>query len=476
MRYICCMDTNKRLRLPARLCRKAFLFCCLAGATATLELKAAKQATAQTPLSDDSVRSQGRSDAALIAKKDSAALFARFSPEMARAVSQKQLLASLDQLISDQAPLGKAITESIREEGGGVRAYIGEYQWRADRNLTLTFDFAPNSGDKIAGMRIRPSAEREAVVLKMGRDIAALIAAKDAKSLFNRSTPEFAAMVPESTLQGVLNTTLTEKSPLGALVSDRVESVEGNYLRYSAEYLWRKENEQNLAVVVTFEAGGANRIAGATIRPMLPKKLPPDPKADYKQKARLTLPFTPGEEWYVVWGGTTRSQNYHVDYPDQRHAFDIVMRKNGTTHTGAGKENTDYYAWGKTILAPAVGTVIEAVNDLPDNKPGQETDAKNAAGNHVVLDIGNGEYLLLAHLQKGSVRVKVGDSVKPGDALGLCGNSGNTSEPHLHLHLQDRPKLFGDAIGLPVTFSDYTADGKKIASGSPVQGQIIKQP
>ena len=395
---------------------------------------------------------------------------------MARAVSQKQLLASLEPLISDQAPLGKAITESIREEGNGIRAYVGEYQWRADRSLILTFDFAPGSGDKIVGMRIHPGVERQAVVLKMGRDIAARIAAKEAKSLWVRFTPELAAKVSESTLQEVLDTTLAEKTPLGALVSDHIDSIENNYLRYSAKYVWHKENEQNLAIVVTFEAGGANRIAGLILRPELPKKLPPDPKADYKQKARLMLPFASGEEWYVAWGGTTRSQNYHVDSPDQRHAFDLVVRKNGMTHTGAGTENTDYYAWGKTILAPAAGTVIEVVNNLPDNKPGLETDIKNAAGNHVVLDLGSSEYLLLAHLQKGSVRVKAGDRVGAGDALGLCGNSGNTSEPHLHLHLQDRPKLFGDAIGLPVTFSDYTADGKEVASGSPVQGQIIKQP
>ncbi len=467
---------DKRYCLPHFLGRKAFLFRCFAGTTAVLGLDFTRQATAQTPLSDDAVRSQGRSAVALVARKNSAALFARFNPEMARGISQKQLLASLDPLISDQAPLGKVITESIREEGGGVRAYIGEYQWRADHSLTLTFDFAPGSGDEIAGMRIRPAIERKAVALNIGRNIVALIAARDAKSLLARSTPEFSAMVPELTLQGILNTTLTEKSPLGPLVSDRIDSVEGNYLRYSAEYIWRKENEQNLAVVVTFEAGGANRIAGATIRPALPKKLQADPKADYKQKSHLMLPFAPGEEWYVVWGGTTRSQNYHVDYPDQRHAFDLVIRKNGKTHPDTGKENTDYYAWGKTIVAPAVGTVVEAVNDLPDNKPGRETDTKNAAGNHVVLDLGNSEYLLLAHLQNGSIRVKAGDTVKPGDALGLCGNSGNTSEPHLHIHLQDRPALLGEALGLPMTFSDYTADGKKTASGSPIQGQTIKQP
>jgi murein DD-endopeptidase MepM/ murein hydrolase activator NlpD len=229
-------------------------------------------------------------------------------------------------------------------------------------------------------------------------------------------------------------------------------------------------------VRIIFEAGGANRIVGLTLRPELPEKLPLDPKAGYKQKARLTLPFASGDEWYVFWGGSTRSQNYHVDSPDQRHALDLVIRKDDSTHTGEGKENTDYYAWGRPIVAPAPGTVVAVVNDLPDNRPGVTTDSRNAAGNHVVLDLGGREYALLAHFQKGSVSVKVGDVVKRGDTLGLCGNSGNSTQPHLHFHLQDNPSLFGDAVGLPVTFFDYFASGKKVAAGSPVQGQSLKLP
>ena len=95
------------------------------------------------------------------------------------------------------------------------------------------------------------------------------------------------------------------------------------------------------------------------------------------------------------------------------------------------------------------------------------------AGNHVVLDLGNGEYTLLAHLQHGSLRVRAGDHVKAGQPLGLCGNSGNTSEPHVHMHLQDRPKLFGDAVGLPLEFEDYQADGTAVTRGVPTQGQFV---
>ncbi|MES2460005.1 MAG: M23 family metallopeptidase [Armatimonadota bacterium] len=465
-------DDFRRLLCP--LSRKSFFSLCVAVTAGSL--CAAAPSFAQTPLSDEIVKARGRSAANLIARRDSAALFARFTPEMVRAISQEQLRGLIEQVISDQTPLGSPITETVREQGGGIRAYVGEYRWRADRNLYLTFAFSPDATDKIAGMRIRPADEREAAVRKLGRDTVALIAAKNGKALFARFTPELAAKVPESTLQSVLDSTLTSNSPLGVVVSDDVEPAEDGYIRYSAVHRWRKEAKQNLSVAVTFEAGGSNRIAGLALRPELPQKPPTDPKAGYKQKARLMLPFAPGDEWYVAWGGGTRVQNYHVDYPNQRHALDLLVRKEGKTHSGEGKETADYYAWGRQIAAPAPGTVVGVVDNLPDNKPGVTTDTRNPAGNHVVLDLGSGEYALLAHLQKGSVRVKVGDAVKPGDVLGLCGNSGNSTEPHLHFHLQDRPKFTGDAVSLPVSFSAYSVNGKKAERGSPVRGQYLKQP
>lgn len=116
--------------------------------------------------------------------------------------------------------------------------------------------------------------------------------------------------------------------------------------------------------------------------------------------------------------------------------------------------------------------MAEATDGLSDNKPGV-MDRDHPTGNHVILDHGNGEFSFLAHLKQGSVAVKVGDRVKPGDKLGLCGNSGNTSEPHLHYHLQTTAK-FGAGEGLPAQFLNYIADGKEVARGEPVQGQTIR--
>jgi murein DD-endopeptidase MepM/ murein hydrolase activator NlpD len=127
------------------------------------------------------------------------------------------------------------------------------------------------------------------------------------------------------------------------------------------------------------------------------------------------------------------------------------------------------------VRAPADGVVVEAVDGIRDNRPQVEVENRNApAGNHVLLDLGNGEYALLAHLRRGSVRVREGRRVRAGDLLGRCGNSGNSSEPHLHFHLQDGPRLFA-ARGLPVVFRGYVADGRRIARGTPVQGQFLER-
>jgi murein DD-endopeptidase MepM/ murein hydrolase activator NlpD len=93
-------------------------------------------------------------------------------------------------------------------------------------------------------------------------------------------------------------------------------------------------------------------------------------------------------------------------------------------------------------------------------------------GNYVVIDHQNGEYSFLAHLKQGSVAVQVGVRVEPGDLLGLCGNSGNSSEPHLHYHLQNAPGFPGGQ-GLPAQFQSYTADGVMVERGEPVRGQVV---
>ena len=112
-----------------------------------------------------------------------------------------------------------------------------------------------------------------------------------------------------------------------------------------------------------------------------------------------------------------------------------------------------------------------AVDGLPDQAIGA-SDREQPAGNHVVLDLGDGEFAFLAHLRQHSVTVKQRDKVAPGQVLGRCGNSGNSSEPHLHVHLQTTPDL-ATGEGPPAFFENYIADGTLVDRGKPLQGQVI---
>jgi murein DD-endopeptidase MepM/ murein hydrolase activator NlpD len=223
-----------------------------------------------------------------------------------------------------------------------------------------------------------------------------------------------------------------------------------------------------MPVVVQWAFDGKGQIGGFVIKPQ------PQEAAsrflDYQTKTALRLPFD--GEWNVFWGGRTVAENYHAVTRDQRFAYDILIFKDGTSHSGDGKTLEQYYAFGLPVVAPGGGTVVEAVDGIADSAPGT-MNREQPAGNHVILDHGNGEFSLLAHLKNGSLKVKKGDAVKAGDPLGLCGNSGNTSEPHLHYHLQNGAELF-KADGLPAQFLHYSADGQPVERGEPKKGQAVR--
>ena len=101
--------------------------------------------------------------------------------------------------------------------------------------------------------------------------------------------------------------------------------------------------------------------------------------------------------------------------------------------------------------------------------------ARQPVGNHIVIDHGNGEFSFLAHLRRGSLAIEVGQRVEAGARLGLCGNSGNSSEPHLHYHLQDTGVLH-EGRGLPAQFRGYLADGAPVERGEPLKGQRVRMP
>lgn len=192
--------------------------------------------------------------------------------------------------------------------------------------------------------------------------------------------------------------------------------------------------------------------------------------ADRPTTSALRLPFR--GRWFVYWGGRTPLQNHHAVSPTQRFAYDFVVASRGRTHrAGSRRVNTDFYCFGRPILAPAVGVVRTAVDGLPDNAPGTLDDGR-PFGNHVVVDLGQGEYAWLAHLRRTSVDVRPGQRIEAGDVIGECGNSGRSSEPHLHFHLQDTADPSAGA-GLPAAFRTYWADGGSVEIGEPQRGQFV---
>lgn len=184
---------------------------------------------------------------------------------------------------------------------------------------------------------------------------------------------------------------------------------------------------------------------------------------NYRCKVKYSLPFK--DSWAVVNGGVDKNSSHSWDTPSQRYAYDfLVLDDSGKSYICDGKKAVDYNCYGKEILAPADGEVIEAVSNYPDSLilgNGQvDCSARDIRGNHILIRHSEGEYSLLAHLQPGSIVVKIGDTVKRGQTIARCGNSGNSSEPHLHFQLQDGTS-FSNSAGLPIEFENISYDSIK---------------
>ncbi len=180
-----------------------------------------------------------------------------------------------------------------------------------------------------------------------------------------------------------------------------------------------------------------------------------------------------GKGWVAVNGccapgGVHRSTGLPVNgkiYFAQRFAIDwMKLDEDGRLFDSDASDVRNYTDYGEDIFAVADGTVVETLNNLPEQKPGHLPDPKtitltNIDGNHVVLDIGAGLYAFYAHMQTGSVRVKAGDHVKRGQALGKLGNTGNTSAPHLHFHIMESPSVLG-SNGVPYLLDSFSIEGQ----------------
>jgi predicted DNA-binding protein with PD1-like motif len=146
----------------------------------------------------------------------------------------------------------------------------------------------------------------------------------------------------------------------------------------------------------------------------------------------------------------------------ERFAIDFVqLDDDGLMFHGPATSFDSYDFFGDPVMSATAGKVVGVVDDLPETPAGtfpEGITAAQAGGNHVVVAMGKGRFAFYAHLQPGSVTVEVGDTVKPGEVLGLLGNSGNSDAPHLHFHIMDGPRPLS-SNGLPYRFSGFTSEG-----------------
>ncbi|GGJ94478.1 hypothetical protein GCM10010123_25430 [Pilimelia anulata] len=198
--------------------------------------------------------------------------------------------------------------------------------------------------------------------------------------------------------------------------------------------------------------------------------------------------------WRTVNSPANRRPSHGTHGLGQTHAVDLVFDPADRTPprfgwTGGFVPPSARPGFGQPVYAPAEGTVVAVRDGQRDHRcraswPGlvyllvegvvrELLGPRFLLGNHIVLDVGGGEYVVLAHLRRRSLTVRPGARVAAGAVLGGCGNSGNSSEPHLHLQLMDHahPQV---AAGLPFRLADVIGDHGRPLAGLPPTGEHLR--
>ncbi len=235
-------------------------------------------------------------------------------------------------------------------------------------------------------------------------------------------------------------------------------------------------------VHLTFSARTRSRIPRSLVHEVHLANLDPDSpapaqavvtgaRASTVRRAPAVLgPPLRGDRWLAADGCCTAVRHVRATQPfggglftAQRFAIDWErLDADGRLFVGDKRVLTNWAGYGQDVLAVADGTVVRAIDGLPNQVPGalpEGIDPLQADGNAVFLRLADGRVVFYAHMIPGSVTVRAGDRVVRGAVLGKVGNSGNSSAPHLHLHVTDRPAIFA-ADGLPYVFSSFDVTGR----------------
>jgi hypothetical protein len=225
---------------------------------------------------------------------------------------------------------------------------------------------------------------------------------------------------------------------------------------FAVAFMWvpvHGASPSTIAHRIAFRSDGATvvtSVAATTLDPAPPRVIAP-PLHGRWQAANISNAAAHRRAATFVDGEIRMSQRFAIDFSK--------IGDDGKELHGDPAVNASYYSYGEPALAVADGVVSEVTDGIPENVPGTTSraikiDITNVSGNHVVVDLGGGVFALWAHLQPGSIPVKVGEHVTTGQVLGRVGNSGNADAPHLHFHLVAGPAPV-TSEGLPFAFDRF---------------------
>lgn len=253
--------------------------------------------------------------------------------------------------------------------------------------------------------------------------------------------------------------------------------------------------DEVLPANVSARISATRQVAGSDGQPQaLPSDYPLEAEFSFKASpvspanlARMVESPLRGDGWVSVNGccdaitshrGAIMSINGRLRVPE-RFAIDWVqIDKDGQLFKGDPNSLESFAFYGTPIHSVADGVVVNLYDEADEQVPNQEAKGITTAsigGNMMVIDVGEGAFAFYAHLQRGSLKFELGDKVRAGDVIGLLGNTGNSSAPHLHFHLMDGPSPL-NANGLPFVLSRFSSPGvlpeaeeENLFNGKPVK-------
>ena len=328
---------------------------------------------------------------------------------------------------------------------------------------------SPRPARRHGGCRGRPAParlRRGARTSREGRAVAALVRSRDGEAIVARFSPGLKAAVPRATVDDVLLGRPAPPPSGGGSASPSLPRSAAIGRIYLADHRW---GDRTLAIEMTLRRGRRDHGHPGSPTNLAPAR--PEGRPSPAHTARAALPGR------VV--GVLGRADGAAELPRGRFGPASRLRPRrlagGRDSQEIGLAECGLLGVGtaESSRPPAGSSSRQSTGCETIARRSQIENLRTPAGNHVVLDLGSGEYALLAHLRRGSVRVRPGQRVRRGETLGRCGNSGNSSEPHLHFHVQDRPSSSARHGGCRSP-SAATWPTVRVVGGTPVQGQFLR--